>query len=170
MKLRPIRLWRDSDPVLVEIMRDIFVRTINDLSTKPLVPPTPAEQQVWWEMLDHSNVKVFLWRPIERPWEIVAFSMITDRGDHATPMFAIDPVFQGRGYAREIIDHYIRTAGKPLRGEQLKSNEAIRKLNAEAGWRLLATEGGIEYLRHPGVSALPPRYPDYSAILEGLDG
>ncbi len=168
MKLIPVLLDANSDPILIEALRSIYVRTIESLATKPLIPPTPAEQLEWWKNLDPDKVRVWLWRDVERPWEPVAFSMLTDRGDHATPMFAIDPAFQGRNLARTIIAHYINAAGKPLRGEQLVSNEAIRKLNREAGWRVWGTDYRVEKLCHGGP--YQGTYPDYDAILKGLDG
>lgn len=165
--LRPIRLTLESDPCLIETMRQIFVSAIPDF-TKSLVPPTPVEQQAWWANLDHSKVKVFLWRLDERPWEVVAFSMVTDRGEYATPIFAIDSYYRGRGFARQIIRHYITTANKPLRGEQLSTNAAICRLNAEAGWRVVGTVGTIQLLEHDGPNS--PTYPRYDLLLRGLDG
>ena len=167
--LRPIRLRQDSDPYLIEKMRQIFVGSIEDLSTKPLLAPTPAEQQAWWANLDHSKIKAFLWRPDDRPWEIVAFSMVTDRGNYATPIFAIDGPFRKRGYAHQIIDHYIAVADKQLLGEQLVSNKAICELNATHGWTILSGNRYVEKLWHPGPHP-PAGYPDYEAILRGLDG
>ena len=166
--LRPIRLRPDSDPVLIEIMRQIFVSGISDY-TRTLIPPTPAEQQAWWKNLDHSKIKAFLWRLEDRPWEVVAFSMVTDRGDYATPIFAIDPPFRGRRFAHQIIDHYIAVADKQLHGEQLVANNAIRRLNAAHGWTVMLSDGRIESLWHPGPHP-PTGYPDYDAILRGLDG
>jgi GNAT superfamily N-acetyltransferase len=166
--LRPIRLRPDSDPLLIETMRQIYVSALADF-TKPLLPPTPAEQQAWWANLDHSKVKAFLWRLDDRPWEVVGFSMVRDHGPVASPIFALDPPYRGKGYAHQIIVHYIAVAGKPLRGEQLVANEAIRALNAQHGWTVLSSDGRVEKLYHPGIGS-SIGYPDYDAILKGLDG
>jgi len=166
--LYPTRLPRYADPILIEALRAIYVRTLSGF-TKPLPPPTPAEQLKWYTSLDHNAVRIWLWRDSERPWEAVAFTMLTEHPAYMSPVFGIDPAFQGRGWARHIIQHYIREAhGKPLHGEQLVSNIAIRKLNAEAGWRVCSEQDGIEYLRFPGRDERS--YPDYDAILKGLDG
>jgi len=170
--LRPTQLTRDSDPVLIEIMRNLFAAGTSGYSREVFIPTAP-EQQEWWKTLPHDKVKAFLWRDDERPWEIVAYSLITDCGTFASPVFAVAPMFQGRGYGDQIIKHYIATAGKPLRGQQLVSNGAIRKLNARNGWVVvrkstaLWTNPDIEYLEHPGPTTT---FPDYDAILKGLDG
>lgn len=152
--------------MFIEVLRTLYITSIAQLSTKPLVPPTREEQLEWWRGLDHSKVRVWLWFTGYRGREVAAFSMLTDRGSHATPMFAISPEYHGRGFARKIIKHYIAEAGKPLRGEQLVSNDRIRRLNAEAGWRVTSATDTVEYLEHDG----PKTYPDYDALLKGLDG
>jgi len=170
--LRPTQLTRDSDPILIEALRPILNASLPYL-TKSLGWMSAVEQHRWWRTEDHARVKVFLWRDDERPWEPVAFSMITDHGDFASPFFAVARDHWSNGYGDAIIKHYIETAGKPLRGQQLVSNGAIRKLNARNGWVVvrkstaLWTNPDIEYLEHPGPTTT---FPDYDAILKGLDG
>jgi RimJ/RimL family protein N-acetyltransferase len=111
---------------------------------------TAEQQQAWWRNIDHKRVQVHLYSPIEQPWEIVAFSMVTDRGDFCTPMFAVSNTWWGKGYGEEIIRHYLALAeGKPLRGEQLTLNPAIQHLNKKLGWLIVAERDGTQFLVHP---------------------
>lgn len=147
-------------------MRQIYAATIEALETKPLPHRSPEDQYLWWQGLDHGMSRFFLYSPVEQPWEIVAFSMITRRGKYSTPMFAIHPFFHGRGYGREIIQHYIQEADGPLAGEQLVSNETIRYLNSEAGWNVVSSNGIVEKLWHPGPHAdVDPMQDAYDEII-----
>ena len=155
----------ESDPILLEVVRMIYNQS-RSYFTKDLPYRYAHEQWEWWSRLDHSKSKLFVWRDTERPYEIVAFSFLRDEDTYASPLFGIGAWARGRGYARAIIKHYIETAGKPLRCEQLVSHVAIRKLNRDAGWFVLREQDGVQSLYHPG----PGTYPDYDAILKGLDG
>jgi len=178
--LRPTLLTRDSDPILIEALRPILNANLSYF-TRPLPEMTPEGQQRWWKIEDHANVRVFLWRDDERPWEAVAFSMLTDHGDYASPFFAVAPAHWSSGFGDQIIKHYIEAAGKPLKGEQLASNGAIRHLNTKNGWYVTGEKDGVQTLYHPGPGPRVPEwirrhiraelgYPDYDAILKGLDG
>lgn len=140
----------DTHPLFIEKLRVLYNSMIPFLATHPIKSNGVAEQQMWWKTLDHSKVTVHLYSPVDSPWEIAAFSMVTDRGAYCTPMFAIDREHWGKGYGDEIIHHYLRIAnGKPLFGEQLVSNGAIRHLNARAGWQILGERNGVQSLYHP---------------------
>ena len=152
-KLIAHRLTRDSHPALIEELRLIYNENIGDLATHPLQWLAPEVQQEWWKNLDHPNVVVHLYSPVETPWVIVAFSKVTFRlGGYATPQFAIAKGYWGRGWGSEIIAHYLQVANRPLYGEQLVANAAICHLNKRFGWRIIETEAGVDYLYHPGVS------------------
>lgn len=144
------RLTQDSHPALIERMRVLFNANIDSLATKPLSLQTSRSQYDWWRSLDHTKVTFHIYSPKEWPWEIVAFSMVTDRGDYCSPMFAISNLWWGRGYGEQIIQHYLLVADeKPLQGEQLASNGAICHLNEKLGWLVVREENGVQYLRHP---------------------
>lgn len=149
VKLIAYRMPPDAHPALVERMRELYIASLQ-FFTKPLSPPTKEEQQVWWASLDHSKVIVHLYSPVEQPWEIVAFSMLTDRGQYYTPLFAISDSWWHKGYGEDIIRHYLALASpKPLHGEELADNGAIVHLNEKAGWRVVAERNGVHYLYHP---------------------
>ena len=150
MKLIAFRLQADSHPYLIDALRRLYNESI-PFMTKPLEENSAEEQLAWWRSLDHSKVLVHLYSPVDEPWKIVAYSMLQHRGDHASPMFAIDPTYWGRGYGRAIIAHYIKEARMPLRGEQLVENKPIRHLNEKAGWKVIGNiEGRVELLEHSG--------------------
>jgi GNAT superfamily N-acetyltransferase len=150
MKLIPHRLASDGHPHLIEQVRVLYNSTLFFLATHPISPQSKEGQQAWWKDLDHSRVVVHLYSPVESPWDIVAFSMVTDRGLYFTPMFAISNNYWGKGYGQEIIEHYLAlAAGKPLRGEQLVSNGAICHLNARYGWNIVGERDGTQFLIHP---------------------
>lgn len=156
-KLQSQLLHANSDPIYIEIMRCIYNVTLPQTATKPIAPKTSEEQFNWWCNLDHNKVRVHIYREVERPWNIVAWSMVTDRGNYCTPMFAIHPQFWGLGYGEEIIYHYLQVAGKCLQGSQLKSNGAICHLNARNGWRVVGEDGDVQLLLHDGPDNYPQR-------------
>jgi GNAT superfamily N-acetyltransferase len=134
----------------VEILRELYIGAIEQLSTRPLHRNTTEEQWAWWDGLDHSKVTVHFYSTVDEPWRIIAFSMVTDRGSFCTPMFAIAKVAWGRGYGQEIIEHYLEVASpKPLYGSQLVSNGAICHLNRKNGWMVLREVDGVQMLFHP---------------------
>ena len=143
---------RITEPWEVEVMRRIFNLTLADLATRPLQPRDEHSQQRWWSALDKTRTVAHLYSPIAMPWHFVAFSLVQwkDRGI-ATPMFAIHPDWQHRGYGREIIDHYLEVANGPLAGSALKSNAAIMHLNKRAGWQTVSETETVAHLYHPGV-------------------
>src|SRR5438128_10450650 len=144
---------RISEPWEVEVMRRIYNLAVPDLATRPLSPRVEHSQQKWWACLDKSRVTAHLYHPVAMPWRFVAFSLVQwkERGI-ATPMFAIHPDWQHRGYGREIIDHYLEVANGPLAGSALKSNAAIMHLNEKAGWRVVSEADGVVQLYHPGIA------------------
>lgn len=133
----------------VEQMRLIYNDNLEALSTRPLPYRTYEEQIKWWEGVDRQRVKAWLHYD-DKPYRLIGFSMLTSRGDYATPMFAIRKEEQGKGYGWSFIRHYIEKAAKPLAGEQLQSNTAICHMNAKLGWHILDSENGVDYLFHPG--------------------
>lgn len=155
-KLIAHRVTLASHPLLIEIVRAIFNANIADLATKPLHVLEQDEQQEWWKNLDHQNVQLHVYSPVEQPWQIVAFSLVRNHGHFSTPQFAIAGGYSGRGYGTEIIQHYIEVAGQPLYGQQLVANEAIRHMNQKAGWKVLYEREGVEYLFHPGRAPFLP--------------
>jgi RimJ/RimL family protein N-acetyltransferase len=150
VKLIPYRVRPEDHPSLLERVRQIYNENLFDLATHASKFVTADAQLTWWRGLDHEKVKLWVFSPVNEPWEIVAFCKLTDRGDFVTPQFAIDAAWWGRGFGTEIIDYYILMAGKPLYGEQLSTNLPIRHMNQKAGWKLIEKEEGVEYLYHPG--------------------
>jgi GNAT superfamily N-acetyltransferase len=134
----------------IEAVRIIYNDNLESLATKPLPRRLYHEQIKWWLELDKSKVRLWLHYDTAG-YRLIGFSMLTARGDCHTPIFAIRKEEQGLGYARHFIEHYLKAAGTPLRGEQLRSNEAIVYLNAEYGWEVLASYNGVDDLYHPGV-------------------
>jgi GNAT superfamily N-acetyltransferase len=132
-------------------MRQIFNATLPALSTIPLTAKSAEEQQAWWNGRDPALVRGFLYSPVAWPWEMVAFSLLTQRDGFTTPLFAIDPAWQGRGYGAEIIRHYIAEARGPLAGSALRANAAISHLNAKAGWIEVGGDTKVAQLYHPGA-------------------
>lgn len=165
MQLVPEQISRHADPLIVEEMRRIYNASLDEVATKPLTPKSPQEQHDWWVSLDHDNVEVSLYRPFGMPWAVAAFSIVRDRGDHCTPFFCTNPEYRGMGIGRQIISHYLSIAKKPLHGEQLVSNGAIRHLNKQFGWQVVGTRdnGRVECLQHPGIN---PPYPDYKELAD----
>jgi hypothetical protein len=143
------RLTPASHPVLLDRMREIYNLNISYLATKPLAYIDRAQQLKWWRELDHTKNIVHIYSPIDSPWAICAFSKVTDRGDHCTPIFAIGGAWWGRGFANEIIEHYLSLSAKPFRGEQLTSNAPICHLNEKFGWQIESTADGVDTLYHP---------------------
>ena len=165
-KLIAHRLSKNSHPLLIERMRQIYNTMIPWVATRPLTPIESQPQQDWWnQLVDHTKTTFHLYSPIETPWEICAYSVVTDRGDFCTPHFAIGGAWWGRGYGAEIIQHYLEVAAKPLYGSQLVSNAAIRHLNTKFGWHVLDTRDGVEYLHHPGVNPNIRQQEIYDEIL-----
>lgn len=137
-------------PALVEILRRLYNDALNALNTKDLHYNTEMDQWLWWLRLDHHTTKIHLYSPINEPWNIIAFSMVTDHGSYCSPMFAIASGYHGRGYGEQIIQHYLFLAGqKPLHGSQRMDNQPIRHLNKRNGWIVVKTEGDIEHVYHP---------------------
>lgn len=149
-KLVPVRLERGAPLYCIDTVRRIYNATIADLATKPLKPNTWDHQYIWWRNIDFDKTVIHAYCPEPWPGVIVAFSKVTYRGDHCTPLFAIDPEWHGRGFGEEIIQHYLSVARpKPLRGSQLVSNGAICHLNEKAGWQIESTVDGVQHLYHP---------------------
>jgi hypothetical protein len=149
-KLIAYRLLADAHPALIERLRVLYNTAIPFLATHRIETQTCESQQAWWRNLDHTKVMVHLYSPVEFPWEIVAFSQVTDRGTYCTPMFALSNLWWGKGYGEEIIEHYLFVAsGKPLHGEQLTSNGAICHLNKRLGWKIISERDGMQTLVHP---------------------
>lgn len=152
MKLKAYRLTPDAHPYLIERLRTLYNSAIQFLATHPIELRSREAQAAWWNSTDHDKVTVHLYSPVDNPWEIAAFSMVTDRGSFVTPMFAIAKNYWGKGYGEEIILHYLALAGgKPLRGEQLISNGAICHLNEKLGWQVLMEKEGTQFLFHPNI-------------------
>lgn len=150
MKLIPEQLSLDSPYANIDAIRRIYNVTIPTLATKPLKPNTWEEQLDWWNHMDWSRTKFFVFYPVQYPGLIVAFSRITDHGDYCTPMIAVDPEWQHHGYGQEIIRHYLRTAyPKPMRATALSSNLRVCLLNSLAGWQVEAHVDGVYQLYHP---------------------
>lgn len=144
------------EPWQVEIMRQLYNDAIPELATMSRLPYRSAtEQQSWWANRA-PGTKAFLYLPIETPWAFVAFSLLTPRGKLYSPVFAIRPEWRGRGFAREIIQHYLDMADGPLVGSQRIDNARIRELNRDEGWEVIQTVSGfdgsfmVEQLYHPG--------------------
>ena len=103
-KLIAYRLYKNAHPLLIDKLRRLYNESLLMLSTKPLAPKTPREQQWWWDSLDFEKVTVHLYSLLSNPWgDVVAFSMVTNRGDHCTPMFAIDPAYWGMGLGISVV-------------------------------------------------------------------
>ena len=135
-----------------EAVRRIYNESLHHM-TKPLTPNTLEEQMDWWLSTDRGDVSVGKVADV-----VVGFVVVKRQywyqcygsGGFSTPMFAIATEHQGKGYAREFIQFYLRKANGPMVGEQRTSNEVIRRLNAEAGWEIMAVKDGVEFLFHPG--------------------
>ena len=171
--LKAHRIDRSVDPLIVERMRLISNISLPETSTRPSEPKTAVEQQAWWQSLDHSKRIVTLYRPENEPWEIAAFSVVTDRGDHCTPYFATDPRYRGQGIGEQIIRHYLSISPKQLYGEALAANEPIHHLNMRLGWKTIGfrDNGKVELLYHPGPSvSTSVTYPDYEALYDWATG
>jgi GNAT superfamily N-acetyltransferase len=138
-----------TEPHQVERMRQIYNDTIDDLATTPLVKLNEYEQQDWWRERE-VGTRAWLYAPIVTPWRMVAFCLLTQRNGFVTPLFAIDPMWHGRGYGKEIIQHYLTEAKGPLAGSALKKNAAIMHLNQQAGWQVLSETEEVVNLYHPG--------------------
>jgi len=155
-KLTAYRLTPTDHPMLIERLRKLYVEALSHLATRKLHANTEVEQQAWFNNLDHAAVALHLYSPVERPWEIVGFSQVTDRGNFCTPMFALARHMRGQGLGEEIILHYLKLAnGKPLHGEQLVANGAICHLNERLGWQIKREENGVQYLYHPNGTDWP---------------
>jgi len=129
-----------------EYVRNLYNASLAELATKPL-EPSSLEQQITW----YLEMKPEIMLAEDHDENIVGFFALTPRMfDFYTPIFVIHPDHRGKGYAREFIQEYISYAATPLAGSQLKSNEVICRLNAEAGWQIMAERDGVQYLYHPG--------------------
>lgn len=132
----------------VEIMRRIYNDCLPDLATKPLAEVGEQEQQDWWKAKDKMRTKAFLYI---HQTNIVAFSLLQQKGHFWTPLFGIHRFHRGKGFARKIIQHYISEAEGPLAGEALVENRIINKLNLEAGWKQVGSRGDdVLLLYHQG--------------------
>jgi len=145
-----------DEPWAVERMRQIYSETMSSLATHPIPERGPISQQEWWKSLDQSKVQAFLYAPINRPWEFIAFSIVQKKHEHfTTPIFAITPKEHGKGYGEQILRHYLFVANGPLAGEDSLSNPAIAHLNDRNGWQVLGIdEKGVRKLYHPGYRDL----------------
>lgn len=154
--LTAYRMKPTDHPMLVERLRKLYVEALSHLATKRLPTRTELEQQLWFSDLDHEATTIHLYSPVGRPWEIVGFSMVTDRGTFCTPMFSLTFHMRGQGLGEEIIQHYLAIAnGKPLHGEQLVANGAICHLNEKLGWKVKHDAEGVQYLYHPNGTDYP---------------
>ena len=132
---------------------EIYNEAIPHLATKPLAPQTPEEQLAWWEGLDHEKTKLYVYDEPGKPYDVVAFLLLTDRGDHFTPMFALHKDTRGKGYGPWLVQDYLNLAKpKPLRGSALISNPTINKINAALGWQVVGSHDGVLELFHPNGS------------------
>jgi len=118
--------------------------------TKPLRPVESLAGQVDWWLDAYPPKRVWIIRDME--YAFVGFVTLTDRHGFETPLFAIAPEHRGKGYARWFIEFYIMVAYGALAGEQLQSNEIICRLNKEAGWEIIGSKDGVDFLYHPGRS------------------
>jgi len=129
-------------------MRCIFAECIDDMKTKPMEVPSADEQQAWWAKM--RGQKGFLYYTPQFSKVAVAFSLLKDRGDHMTPMFAIRRGWWGNRFASQIIAHYLKSAyPKPLKGSDLVKNTVICKLNDEFGWQVVEEDEVARQLYHP---------------------
>jgi len=163
MRLVPIRV---VSPVHVEFMRQIFNECIPYLSTKPLKEKSYEEQQQWWAELNRirKQVKAFVYYEPGNTEQPVAFMMLQwHHGGRITPIFGITESARGKGYAREIIKHYLDEADGPLHGSMLATHAAIIKMNYDLGWQKEYEENGVIYVYHPNEKK---QYPDYQGMLD----
>lgn len=143
-----MRSIRVKTPVMVMMLRQIFIENINDIMLDDNYSIPSAEDQLnWWN--NATNVKAWLY--IDKN-EFVGFSMLTDRGGFYTPVIAVRNGFKGMGYGRYISNDYIKKAKKPLAGAQRKDNEKVKRLNKSLGWEIVEEKGTVEYLYHPGTA------------------
>lgn len=148
-ELYAYKMVENDHLALVEVLRNLYNSSI-PYFTKPLNANTWDQQHEWWMKLDFSKVQIHLYSRRSHPWEIIAFSMLTDHGDYVSPVFGVTAQYHGQGYGSEIIEHYLQLAnGKPLRGAQLKSNGPICTLNRRMGWRVVSEDDDVQYLEHP---------------------
>ena len=152
VKLIAYQVLPGVHPSLLERVREIYNENLSDLATKPLTYLSSRQQQTWWTSIDHTKITLHVYSPAETPWDICAFSKVTDRGSFSTPIYAVDKRWWRRGYGTEIIRHSIEVAGKPLYAEHLLANEVIRRIHMRAGWASLGMYDGVEYLYHPGLN------------------
>lgn len=153
-----------TTPHQIEAMRLILNECL-EFMTKPMAPVTLEQQIDWWKTLPLRvlRFKAFTYES-DRDFGIVAFSLLQwKKNGTITPLFGITKSARGHGIAREIIQHYLSEADGPLHGEQLVSHAAICKLNAEAGWEIVAQVGDVQHLYHPNQKRT---LPDYQGMLE----
>jgi GNAT superfamily N-acetyltransferase len=132
----------------IEQVRCIFAECIEGMATSEAVKlPSATDQQVWWN--SEPRKRGFLYYTPDFPSVPVAFSVLQDHGAYMTPMFGIRKAWRGYGLGKQIIRHYLQTAGKPLHGKALVSNTIINKLNSQNGWQVIREEDGVRHLYHP---------------------
>jgi hypothetical protein len=138
----------------VELMRHIYNDNLEMLATVPLPYRNYEEQQKWWED-SKSDLTAYLYTE-NKSNEVIAFSVLTNRGNFVTPIIAIKKDYWGNGYGKEIIADYILKADGPLAGSQLQSNGVICYLNKKAGWEIVGQAnqptGMVDLLYHSGVN------------------
>lgn len=156
----------------VEIMRHIYNDNLDMLATTSIPFRSYEEQQDWWSE-NKNNLKAYLYEDTQKSGNIIAFSVLTNRGNFYTPIIAIKKNEWGKGYGKEIIADYIEKAEGPLAGTQLQSNLAICHLNKKFGWQIIGhskqPNGMIDFLYHPGSN--PDKKQDnsiYQEIVEYL--
>lgn len=156
LRLCAYRLGPLSHPYLIERLRVIYNGARADLSTRPLREHTPESQLAWWEELDHKKVTVHLYSFRTKPWSIMGYSMVTDRGIYSTTMHAVAEEYRGCGFSGEMMDHmYALTHGRPLVATSLSSNKSIRRWNTVKGWKLYTEAEGVQYLYLPNGTSWP---------------
>jgi hypothetical protein len=149
MRLLPYRLAPDSHPYLIERLRVMYNEAIPYL-THSLTEHTAESQLLWWAGLDHSKVTIHLYAFSEKPWVIMGFSMLTDRGKYFSTMHAVAEEYRGVGFGGEIMDHsYSIVRGTPLCSASLTENRAVMRWNAVKGWCFYEARNGVSYMFLP---------------------
>lgn len=165
MKIIPYRIRR-PDLEMVEIMRRIYNAVRADLSDPPPEPRTYDQQTAWWKSRDHEKTQAFLYNPENEPFNMIGFSLLQQKHpDFKTPQIGLWPEDQGKGYGRQIVNHYLETADGPLAGSDLFRSPAIAHINDSVGWKQVGSKDGSRLLYHPGPYMDPRQDEIYRDIL-----
>jgi len=142
-------------PKLLDDVRLIYNESLTTLATKPLTALSKKQQYDWWNNLDHSKERLWVYTLAEGS-PVVAFMKLTDRGSHFTPIMAIGEKYRKLNVVHEIVAHYLAvTTPKPVIAQVLRTNLAMQFVMNWAGFEFSGTPEQDVYefvYHHPEAS------------------